>query len=109
LPPSAASGRNKCHPAKDQTTCVAADSRFEPLKDAKPFIQEDPIEVNKKITVVGSNFAADRDSKILEIDVPKKASRGDMLLLFIGGSAGSKRPEAPRQWELIKSEGNWWR
>mmetsp|Transcript_20876 Transcript_20876/g.45153 ORF Transcript_20876/g.45153 Transcript_20876/m.45153 type:complete len:290 (-) Transcript_20876:341-1210(-) len=28
-----------------------------------------------------------------------------MLLLFIGGSAGSKRPEAPRQWELIKSEG----
>ena len=28
-----------------------------------------------------------------------------MLLLFIGGSAGSKRPEAPKGWELVKSEG----
>mmetsp|Transcript_23187 Transcript_23187/g.51411 ORF Transcript_23187/g.51411 Transcript_23187/m.51411 type:complete len:595 (-) Transcript_23187:110-1894(-) len=95
----------KCHPEEGQTTCVAAESKFEPLKETDPFIQKNPIEVNKKITVVGSSFAAEGDSKTLKIGVPRKATRGDMLLLFIGGSAGQKRPEAPSQWELISSEG----
>ena len=95
----------ECSPEEGKITCVAARKEFEPLREADPFIQKKPIQINSKITIVGTNFAAEADSNVLEIDVPGKASDGDMLLLFIGGSAGSKRPEAPKGWELVKSEG----
>lgn len=95
----------ECSPEEGKITCVAAQKEFEPLREADPFIQKKPIQINSKITIVGTNFAAEADSNVLKIDIPGKASDGDMLLLFIGGSAGSKRPEAPKGWELVKSEG----
>ena len=95
----------ECSPEEGKVTCVAARKELEPLREADPFIQEKPIQINNKITIVATNFAAEADSKVLEMDVPKKATAGDMLLLFIGGSAGNKRPEAPKDWELIQTEG----
>ena len=95
----------ECSPEEGKITCVAARKEFEPLREADPFIQKKPIQINSKITIVGTNFASEADSNVLKIDIPGKASDGDMLLLFIGGSAGSKRPEAPKGWELVKSEG----
>ena len=95
----------ECSPEEGKITCVAARKEFEPLREADPFIQKKPIQINSKITIVGTNFAAEADSNVLKMDIPGEASDGDMLLLFIGGSAGSKRPEAPKGWELVKSEG----
>jgi len=95
----------ECSPEEGKITCIAARKEFEPLREADPFIQKKPIQINSKITIAGTNFAAEADSKALEIDIPGEATDGDMLLLFVGGSAGSKRPEAPGGWELIKMEG----
>ena len=95
----------ECSPEEGKITCVAARKEFEPLREADPFIQKKPIQINSKITIAGTNFAAEADSNVLKMNIPREASDGDLLLLFIGGSAGSKRPEAPKGWELVKSEG----
>lgn len=68
---------------------------------------KDPIEVNNYITVMGSSFAYGKNIDVV-LSVPDNAETGDLLVLFVGGSAsGTKIPGWPSgdSWELILTEG----
>ena len=90
----------------NSTECEAVDDELRPLPLYAPEIQSRPLLISERIMVTGSTFASAGENKALDIEVPKAAETGDFMIIFIGGSAGSyKRPEAPKGWNLISSEG----
>ena len=86
--------------------CIPASKDLEPLRsEGDPFLQKHPIQLEKGITVVGSDFDAEDDGGTVRIKVPSQAKRGDLLLLFVGGSAGKNMPKKPRDFDVIDSRG----
>lgn len=67
------------------------------------FIQAEPLRVNKDVRVVGLTFESAKDSNSVKIRAPKDSELGDILIIFIGGSAsGKKIPSDPgKEWEEI--------
>ena len=79
---------------------------MEPLPDGgDPFVQGRPIELKRDITVVGSTFATEDYGKQVWLMVPEQAQKGDLLLLFIGGSSSRVMPKRPRDFEVIEAVG----
>ena len=94
----------KCHP--DNIVCVPKRKKYEPLiHEGDPFVQNRPIELKRDITVVGSAFEDEDYGKQVRVPVPSQAKRGDLLLLFVGGSAGKNMPKKPRDFEVIEARG----
>ena len=77
------------------------------LASADVIIQKDPIDVNTNIRAVGTSFQSARDGDTVTIEIPKDAEPGDVLVLYVGGSAsGKKIPRRPgKDWNLIFEEG----
>ena len=95
----------KCDPNQSEITCVAASKEYEPLSiAADPFVQMLPIELDNGITVVETIYRF-TDTGDMNVTVPQAAKRGDLLIIFIGGSAGKKRPDDPDNFKLILSKG----
>ena len=67
------------------------------------FNQTEPLRVNKDVRVVGLTFESAKDSKPVKIRAPKDAEPGDILIIYIAGSAsGKKIPSDPgKEWEDI--------
>ena len=94
-----------CHEDPTQITCVAASAEYEPLSFRPDnFVQELPIELENNITVVETvyGFTATGD---MDVPMPQQAIKGDLLLIFIGGSAGTKKPNDPEFFDLILAKG----
>ena len=67
------------------------------------FIQAEPLRVNKDVRVVGLTFESAKDSNSAKIRAPKDAEPGDILIIYVAGSAsGKKIPSDPgKGWEEI--------
>lgn len=77
------------------------------LAERTGYIQDHPIRVNPRITVVGTIFEATGDSDPLRTAVPEATEPGDLLLLFVAGSGKKKRPGKPsgRKWKKVMESG----
>ena len=70
--------------------------------------QKDPIKINKYITCVDTITARAHAREKAIVPVPKHTKEGDLLLMFIGGSAsGRMRPSDPsgKGWECVMDAG----
>mmetsp|Transcript_19333 Transcript_19333/g.55669 ORF Transcript_19333/g.55669 Transcript_19333/m.55669 type:complete len:688 (+) Transcript_19333:571-2634(+) len=67
------------------------------------FVQTEPLRVNEDVRVVGLTFESAKDSNSVKIRAPKDAEPGDILIIYIGGSAsGNKIPSDPgKEWDKI--------
>jgi len=74
---------------------------------ADTIIQTEPIDVGKNIRAIGTSFTSAKDGDAVTINIPKATEPGDVLVLFVAGSAsGKKIPRSPgREWHLILAEG----
>mmetsp|Transcript_37528 Transcript_37528/g.81765 ORF Transcript_37528/g.81765 Transcript_37528/m.81765 type:complete len:413 (-) Transcript_37528:84-1322(-) len=77
------------------------------LAERTGYVQDRPIRVNPRITVVGTIFEAAANSDPLRTSVPEDTEPGDLLLLFVAGSGKKKRPGKPsgRKWKKIMESG----
>ena len=77
------------------------------VASADGIVQKDPIDVSKNILAVGTSFDSAKDGEKVTIDIPKGTEPGDVLVLYVGGSAsGKKMPSRPgNDWNLILEEG----
>lgn len=76
------------------------------LASADGIIQKDPIDISKNIRAIGTSFESAKDGGAVTIDLPKGTEPGDVLVLYVGGSAsGKKMPSRPDDWTLILEEG----
>jgi len=73
------------------------------LRQVGAKIQNKPLRISKDVTVMGTTYVTAKDSNSVRVKVPKDADPGDILVMFIGGSAsGNKRPSDPgKGWEEI--------
>uniref|UniRef100_A0A7S2A6D7 Jacalin-type lectin domain-containing protein n=1 Tax=Trieres chinensis TaxID=1514140 RepID=A0A7S2A6D7_TRICV len=70
-------------------------------------LQTSPIAVNEYITCVGTNAVSAHNNEYATIDVPRGTQSGQMLVMFIGGSAsGTVKPGNPSgPWKVIMDIG----
>ena len=94
----------KC--ASGNIVCMPARNDLEPLRrEGDPFVQGRPIELKRDITVVGSTFETEDYGGTVWLMVPEQAQKGDLLLLFIGGSSSRVMPKRPMDFEVIEAVG----
>ena len=75
---------------------------------ADAIIQTEPIDVGKNILAIGTTFTSAKDGDAVTINIPKTTEPGDVLVLFVAGSAsGKKIPGRPGKgnWNQILAEG----
>jgi len=74
---------------------------------ADSIIQKEPIDIGENIRAIGTSFTSAKDGDAVTIDIPKHTEAGDVLVLFVAGSAsGKKVPSSPgKDWNLILAEG----
>ena len=75
---------------------------------ADMIIQTEPIDVGKNIRAIGTSFTSAKDGDAVTINIPKTTEPGDVLVLFVAGSAsGKKIPGRPGKgnWNEILAEG----
>ena len=77
------------------------------VTSADGIIQKDPINISKNVRAIGVTFESAKDGDAVTIDIPKGTEPGDVLVLYVGGSAsGKKMPSRPgKNWNLILEEG----
>ena len=77
------------------------------VASADGIVQKDPIDISKTIRAVGTSFISAKDGGAVTIDIPKGTEPGDVLVLYVGGSAsGKKMPSRPgNDWTIIFEEG----
>ena len=77
------------------------------VASADEIAQKDPIDISKTIRAIGTSFESAKDGGDVTIGIPKNTEPGDVLVLYVGGSAsGKKMPSRPgKEWTLILEEG----